>query len=75
MLSRGASLPLGALCLSTLCFEHDRLRSDELEGSLYHIIEFSVNVVLFQTFMWEHSKDYVDIGEDVGDVKKANWVV
>ena len=70
VLSRGASLPL-----STLYSELDRLHSDELEGSPYHIIESSVNVVLLQTFMWEQSKDYVDIGKDVGDVKMANWVV
>ena len=25
--------------------------------------------------MWEHSKDYVDIGKDIGDVKMANWVI
>ena len=59
------------VCLGTLYFELDRLRSDELEGSPYHIIESSINVVLLQTFIWEHSKDYVD----VGDVKVTNWVV
>ena len=75
VLSGGMSLPLGALCLGTLYFELDRLHNDELEGSPYHIIESSVNVVLLQTFMWEQSKDYVDIGKDVGDVKMANWVV
>ena len=48
VLCRGASLPLG-----TLYFELDRLRSDELEGSLYHIIESSINVVLLQTFTFE----------------------
>ena len=25
--------------------------------------------------MWEHSKDYIDVGKDVGDVKVTNWVV
>ena len=74
-LSKGASLPLGTFCLGTLYSELDRLHSDEIKGSPYHIIESSVNVVLLQTFMWEHSKDYVDIGKDVGDVKMANWVV
>ena len=49
-----------------------RLRSDELEGSPYHIIESNVNVVLLQTFMWKHLKDYVNIGKDVGDIKMAN---
>ena len=68
MLCRGASLPLGTLCLGTLYSELDKLRSDELEGSPYHIIESSINVVLLQTFMWEHSKDYAD----VGDVKASN---
>nr|POE49388.1 hypothetical protein CFP56_67316 [Quercus suber] len=43
VLSRGMSLPLGTLCLGTLCLEH--------------------------------SKDYIDVGKDVGDVKIANWVV
>nr|POF27001.1 hypothetical protein CFP56_40367 [Quercus suber] len=52
-----------------------RLHSDELEGSPYHIIESSINVVLLQTFIWEHSKDYFDVGKDVGDVKVTNWVV
>ena len=28
-----------------------------------------------QTFIWEHLKDYVNVGKDVGDVKMANWVV
>ena len=28
-----------------------------------------------QTFIWEHSKDSVDVGKDVGDVKATNWVV
>ena len=51
------------------------MHSDELEGSPYHIIESSINVVLLQTFMWEHSKDYVDVGKDVGDVKASNWVI
>ena len=71
VLCRGASLPFGTLCLGTLYSKLDRLRSDELEGSLYHIIDSSINVVLVQTFMWEHSKDYVD----VGDVKASNWVI
>ncbi|KAK7855529.1 hypothetical protein CFP56_027326 [Quercus suber] len=75
VLSRGVSLPLGTLCLGTLYSELDRLHSDELEGSPYHIIESSVNVVLLQTFIWEHSKDYINVGKDVGDVKMANWVV
>ena len=51
------------------------MHSDELEGSPYHIIESSINVVLLQTFMWEHSNDYVDVGKDVGDVKASNWVI
>ena len=46
VLSRGVSLPLGTLCLGTLYSELDRLHSDELEGSPYHIIESSINVVL-----------------------------
>ena len=46
VLCRGASLPLGTLCLGTLYFELDRLRSHELEGSPYHIIESSMIVVL-----------------------------
>ena len=75
VLCRGASLPLGTLCLGTLYSKLDRLHSDELEGSPYHIIEYSINVVLLQTFMWEHSKDYVDVGKDVGDVKASNWVI
>ena len=32
VLCRGASLPLGTLCLGTLYSELDRLCSDELEG-------------------------------------------
>ena len=65
VLSRGTFFPLGTLCLGTLYYELDRLRSDELEGSPYHIIEFNVNTVLLQTFMWEHSKDYEDIAKIV----------
>ena len=57
VLCRGMPLPLGTLCLGTLYSELDRLRSDELEGSPYHIIESSINVGLLQTFMWEHLKD------------------
>ena len=68
VLSRGVSLPLGTLCLGTLYHELDRLRSDELEGSPYHIVESSVNVVLLQIFIWKHSKDYADVGKDVGDM-------
>ena len=75
VLCRGASLPLGTLCLGTLYSKLDRLRSDELEVSPYHIIESSINVVLLQTFIWEHLKDYVDVGNDVGDVKASNWVI
>ena len=75
VLCRGVSLPLGMLCLGTLYSKLDRLHSDELEGSPYHIIESSINVVLLQTFIWEHSKDYVDVGKDVGNVKATNWVV
>ena len=75
VLCRDASLPLGTLCLGTLYSELDRLRSDELEGSPYHIIESSINVVLLQTFMWEHLKDYVDVGKDISDVKASNWVI
>ena len=51
VLCRGASLPLGTLCLGTLYSELDKLRNDELDGSPYHIIEFSINVVLLLTFM------------------------
>ena len=75
VLSRGVSLPLGTLCLGTLYSELDRLRSDELEGFPFHIVESSVNVVLLQTFIWEHLEDYIDVGKDVGDVKMANWVI
>ena len=46
VLCRGVSLPLVTLCLGTLYFELDRLHSDELEGSPYHIIKSSTNVVL-----------------------------
>ena len=46
VLCRGVSLPLGTLCLGTLYSELDRLCGDELEGSPYHIIESSINVVL-----------------------------
>ena len=63
VLCRGMSLPLSTFCLGTLYSKLDRLRSDELEGSPYHIIESSINVVLLQTFIWEHSKDYVDVGK------------
>nr|POF23166.1 hypothetical protein CFP56_70946 [Quercus suber] len=49
VLCRGALLPLGTLCLGTLYFELDRLRSDELEGSPYHIIESSINAVIGPT--------------------------
>nr|POE69350.1 hypothetical protein CFP56_08605 [Quercus suber] len=45
----------------------EQVRNDELEGSPYHIIESSINVVLLQTFIWEHSKYYIDVGKDVGD--------
>ena len=38
MLCRGASLPLGTLCLGTLYSKLDKLCSDELEGSPCHII-------------------------------------
>ena len=75
VLYKGVSLPLGTLCLGTLYSELDRLRNDELEGLPYHIIESSINVVLLQTFIWEHSKNYIDVGKDVGDVKATNWVV
>ena len=51
VLCRGVSLPLGTLSLGTLYSELDRLRSNELEGSPYHIIESSINVVLLQTFI------------------------
>ena len=34
VLCRGVSLPLGALCLGTLYFKLDKLRSDELERSI-----------------------------------------
>ncbi|KAL0000803.1 hypothetical protein SO802_014584 [Lithocarpus litseifolius] len=47
VLCRGVSLPLGTLCLGILYSEFDRLRSDELEGSPYHIIEASINVLGF----------------------------
>lgn len=69
-LSKGVSLPLG-----TLYSELDRLRSDELERSLYHIVEYCVNVVLLQAFMWEHLEDYINVGKDVGVVKMSNWAV
>ena len=46
VLCRGASLPLGTLCLGALYSELDRLHSHELEGSPYHIIESSMIVVL-----------------------------
>ena len=72
VLSRGASLPLGTLCLGTLYSRLDRLHSDKHEGSPYRIIKSNVNVVLLQTFMWKHLKDYVNIGKDVGDIKMAN---
>ena len=68
-------MPLGTLCLGTLYSELDKLRSDELEGSPYHIIKSSINAVLLQNFIWEHSKDYINVGKDVGDMKATNWVV
>lgn len=74
-LSKGVSLPLGTLCLGTLYSELDRLRSDELERYLYHIVEYCVNVVLLQAFMWEHLEDYINVGKDVGVVKMSNWAV
>ena len=30
---------------------------------------------MLQNFIWEHSKDYVDVSKDVGDGKATNWVV
>nr|POF03763.1 hypothetical protein CFP56_06680 [Quercus suber] len=34
-----------------------------------------MKVLLLQTFIWEHLKDYIDVGKDVSDVKATNWVV
>nr|POF18129.1 hypothetical protein CFP56_59564 [Quercus suber] len=75
VLCQGASLPLGTLCLGTLYPELDKLHNDELERPPYHIIKFSIHVVLLQTFIWEHLRDYIDVGKDVSDVKVTNWVV
>ncbi|GMY06450.1 hypothetical protein FCV25MIE_01689 [Fagus crenata] len=53
-LAQGMSYPLGALCLENLYIHLNRLHDDEVEGSLYHVVESSVDVALLQVFVMEH---------------------
>ncbi|GMY38710.1 hypothetical protein FCV25MIE_33968 [Fagus crenata] len=52
------SYPLRALCLGNLYIHLDRLHDDEVEGSLYHAVESSVNIALLQVFVMEHIRSF-----------------
>ena len=68
-------LPLGALFLGCLYSELDQLHYNELAGSPYHIVDSGVSIVMSQAFAWEHSRNYVDIGKSVSDIRDTKRVI
>ena len=68
-------MPLGAPFLGYLYLELDQLHYNELAGSLYHIVDFGVSIVMLQAFAWEHSRNYVNIGKGVSDIHDTKRMI
>ena len=74
-LSQGMSLPSGALFLGYLYLELDQLHYNELAGSLYHIVDTGVSIVMLQVFVWEHSRRYLNVGKRVSEIRDTKRVI
>ena len=69
------SLPSGALFLGCLYLELDQLHYNELVGSLYHIVDTGVSIVMLQVFVWEHSRRYLNVGKRVSEIRDTKRVI
>ena len=74
-LSQGMSLPSGALFLGCLYLELDQLHYNELVGSLYHIVDTGVSIVMLQAFVWERSRRYLNVGKSVSEIHDTKRVI
>nr|POF05166.1 hypothetical protein CFP56_05766 [Quercus suber] len=64
-----------AMWLSCLYSELDQLHYNELAGSLYHIVDSGVNIVMLQAFAWECSRSYLNVGKSVSDIRDTKRVI
>nr|POE83761.1 hypothetical protein CFP56_06082 [Quercus suber] len=73
--SQGMPLLLGALFLGCLYSELDQLHYNELAGPLYHIVDSKVSIVMLQAFAWERSRNYINFGKSVSDIRDTKRVI
>jgi hypothetical protein len=65
----GCCFPLALIFLGHLYSQLDLLHDCEVEGDYCHIIVAAFNTTVLQTFLWEHSVNYIFATKD----KAAAW--
>jgi hypothetical protein len=68
-ISTGCCFPFALIFLSHLYSQLDLLHDCEVEGDYCHIIVAAFNTTMLQTFLWEHSVNYIFAAKD----KAAAW--
>ena len=61
--------------LGYLYSELDQLHYNELAGSLYHIVDSGVSIVMLQAFAWESLRNYLKVGKSVSDIHDTKKVI
>ncbi len=69
-ISLGHRFPLAAMFLGHLYLQLDSICSDEVYGGSCHFITTCFNSSALQTFLWEHSLNYQEVGNDNSQIRE-----
>ena len=69
-ISTGCCFPLTRMFLGHLYSQLDLLHDCEVEGDSCHILVATFNTTMLQTFLWEHSVNYIFAAKD----KATAWI-
>uniref|UniRef100_A0A2N9J1V2 Aminotransferase-like plant mobile domain-containing protein n=1 Tax=Fagus sylvatica TaxID=28930 RepID=A0A2N9J1V2_FAGSY len=69
-ISFGHRLPLAAMFLGHLYLQLDSICADEIRGGSCHFITTCLNSSALQTFLWEHSLNYQEVGNDNSQIRE-----
>jgi hypothetical protein len=69
-ISFGHRFPLAAMFLGYLYLQLDSICLDEIRGGSCHFITTCFNTSALQTFLWERSLNYQEVGNDNGQIRE-----
>uniref|UniRef100_A0A2N9FUA4 Aminotransferase-like plant mobile domain-containing protein n=1 Tax=Fagus sylvatica TaxID=28930 RepID=A0A2N9FUA4_FAGSY len=69
-ISFGHHFPLAAMFLGYLYLQLDSICLDEIRGGSCHFITTCFNTSALQTFLWERSLNYQEVGNDNGQIRE-----